>query len=202
MDSAPQRWGKLGRSSLETSSRRPICAFVSLKSKVPRVSSSCACVRTAKIGEVVPGFRRFQFMATWVALRPISLAIALTSREIAAFLSFQSPSTAFGRKVSTPPMASRCAARSAAPPRGPLMSSWAAAGVRWSYLPVSMPWARGPQWHMPSSSSRHIGTRSRSAVRSTRLYWVWTAMNGDQPRRVAMVFACEIFHAGVSLTAT
>ena len=46
------------------------------------------------------------------------------------------------------------------------------------------------------------GSRSLSAVRSVRLYCVCTPTNGLQPRSVAVVFACAIFHATVSEMAT
>ena len=50
------------------------------------------------------------------------------------------------------------------------------------YLPVSSPPPSGDHSVTPSPSASAIGSSSRSAVRSTRLYSTWTPAIGDQPR--------------------
>jgi hypothetical protein len=55
---------------------------------------------------------------------------------------------------------------------------------------------RRPRTPIPSSAA--IGMRSRSTVRSIKLYSICRATSGDQPRRSAIVCIRATCHAGVS----
>jgi hypothetical protein len=66
------------------------------------------------------------------------------------------------------------------------------------YLPVRSPAPSGAQATNARSRARAIGSRSRSAVRSIRLYSAWTPTKRVHPRSSASAFACEVTHAGAS----
>jgi hypothetical protein len=65
-------------------------------------------------------------------------------------------------------------------------------------LPLNTPPAIGDHGVMPSPSSCAIGTSSPSTVRSSSEYSICSATSGVQPRKSAVVCACDTFHAGVS----
>src|SRR5258707_14378781 len=65
------------------------------------------------------------------------------------------------------------------------------------YLPVSTPPPSGDHTATPRSKARAIGSRSRSGVRSIRLYSICRAMKGVLPERSARLLACATIQAGV-----
>ena len=103
-----------------------------------------------------------------MGVRPHAAAAAPTVCAISELRSLQSRSTAFGRYESMPTTA-RCSSRPASRESFD-MASCPSATERWLYLPESSPCESTPQGRQPMPRSAHIGSRSRSAVRSTSEY--------------------------------
>ena len=120
-------------------------------------------------------------MATWAEECPSSSAMASTSRAMAS-----------ARSEVRPRWALPCLR---------IESTSSPSAVR-VYLPVSTPPPSGAQASTESPWWRAIGSRSRSGVRSSRLYSIWRPTYGVHPRSSASTFEALTTQAGVSLTPT
>ena len=129
------------------------------------------------------GRSRVHASATCAEDRPIFFATAETASAIFKFRSLNSTNDALSNRLSS--------SRFSSDPPEPS-----------AYFPVSTPLASGDHAATVIPNASAIGKRSRSTVRSIKLYSICNPTNGVHPLNSANIFAREIHHAGASDTPT
>jgi len=162
------RSGKVGSDALFRSAIRPVQAKVPRRAR--KSSPACATVRASMTDEVTAGFVRVHAGAIWDSVAPVRQATSARLRSL-------------GRRSP-----SRDRTRRPRPCGSP--THWdCATERRWCscICRKAKPPSSGDQGRTPKPSSTAIGMNSCSTVRSTKLYLVCGATEGDHPQSSASV---------------